>query len=409
MSERTQMEYQDDAHGEPSYAESTQILHRFDDPEKQFGAVNPPVYHASLFAFPNYQAWKNTIDGSQPRPYVYHRRSNPTVRLLEQKVAFLEGAADCVASSSGMSAIAMSILGLTKAGDHMLCVETVYGPVRRFLATTMRKLGVEVTYFPAAASQDLSPYLQENTRLIYLESPASLTFDIQDLRAVAKLARSRGIWTVIDNTWATPLYQKPLELGIDVSLHSGTKYIAGHSDQLLGLVAGTEEAIAPIRDFAPLMGASLSPDDAYLGLRGLRTLPVRLKKHEESALQIARWLQSRPEVREVLHPGLPDFPGHELHRSQCRGDSGLFGFRLQPRGEKARAAFVDSLKLFHLGYSWGGFESLLVPLVFSYYGNPELRQRLGLDDDSYRISIGLEEPEDIIQDLSQALEAYNRA
>jgi cystathionine beta-lyase len=400
---------QNDAYPEHELSETTNIMHLHDQPQAQFGAVNPPVYHASLFAFPNYEAWKDHVSQKQPRQFVYHRSGNPTIRLLEEKVAHLERAADCVASSSGMSAIAMTILALVQTGDHVLCVQTVYGPVRRFFASVLRKFGVEVSYFPADASADLTPYLRDNTRLIYLESPASLTFDIQDLRAVANLARPRNIWTVIDNTWATPLYQRPLELGIDVSVHFGTKYISGHSDLLLGLVAGNASAMEKIRAIHPQLGASLSPDDAYLALRGLRTLPVRLKQHEQSGLKIARWMQEQPEVREVLHPGLEAFPGNALHRSQCTGDSALFGFRLRPRGEQARAAFVNSLKLFHLGYSWGGFESLLVPLAFSYYGNESLRKQLGLDDDSYRISVGLEDPDDIIRDLSNAFKAYRNA
>lgn len=389
--------------------ESTAIAHLFEEPQEQHGAVNPPVYHASLFAFPDYETWKAHVAGQQSRPYVYHRGSNPTVRILEEKIAHLEHGADCVATASGMAAINLVLSALLQTGDHVLCVDTVYGPTRSALQSLYRRFGVETTFFPAEASQDLRPYLQDNTRLIFLESPSSGLFQIQDLRAVAALARERGIWTAIDNTWATPLYQKPLDLGLDLSVHSGTKYIAGHSDLLLGLVVGTQEAMRPVRRVYTLLGASLAPDDAYLALRGLRSLPIRLRQHETSALRIARWLQEHPEVVEVLHPGLESHPHHALHRSQCMGDSGLFSFRLRPRGEAARAAFVNSLRLFHLGYSWGGFESLLSPLAFSYYGNHELRRQLGLTDDHYRVSIGLEDPEDLLQDLAQALEIYRRS
>lgn len=393
--------------GDPqSLADATALIHLFDDRQAQYGAVNPPVVHASLFAFPDYETWKANITGEQRRAFTYHRHGNPTLQVLEEKIAHLEGADSCIASSSGMSAISMVLFGLLQAGDHVLCVKTVYGPVRTILASVFQKFGVEVTYFDAEQSADLSPLLRENTRLIYLESPSTGVFEIQDLRAVAALARERNIWTAIDNTWATPLYQKPLELGLDVSIHSGTKYISGHSDLMLGLVAGTAAAMRKIRAVHAQLGASLSPDDAYLALRGLRTLPLRLKQHEASALHIARWLEAHPAVVEVLHPGLESFEAHQLHRSQCSGDSGLFGFQLQARSEPARAAFVNSLRFFSLGYSWGGYESLLSPLAFSYYGNHALRQDLGLTDHHFRVSIGLEAPADLIQDLERALDIY---
>lgn len=389
-------------------SDATALAHLFDDRQAQYGAVNPPVVHASLFAYPDYETWKANVTGEKRRAFTYHRSGNPTVKLLEQKVGHLEHAADCIASSSGMSAISMVLFGLLEAGDHVLCVKTVYGPVRAMFATIFNKFGVEITYFDSEQSTDLSPLLRDNTKLIYLESPSTGVFEIQDLRAVAKLARAHKIWTAIDNTWATPLYQKPLDLGIDISIHSGTKYIAGHSDLMLGLVAGTEDAMKLVRRVYSQLGASLAPDDAYLALRGLRTLPLRLKRHEASAMEIAQWLEAHPMVTEVMHPGLHSFEGHQLHRSQCSGDSGLFSFALQARSETARAAFVNSLAFFSLGYSWGGYESLLSPLAFSYYGNDALRQDLGLTDHMFRVSIGLEEPADLIADLERALDAYKQ-
>jgi cystathionine beta-lyase len=387
---------------------ATELAHLFDERQAQYGAVNPPVVHASLFAFPNYETWKANVTGQQKRSFTYHRSGNPTVQVLEQKIAHLEGGANCIASASGMSAITMVLMGLLAAGDHVLCIKTVYGPVRAIMGSIFAKFGVEVTYFSDYESHDLSPLVRDNTKLIYLESPSTGVFEIQDLRAVAQLGRERSIWTAIDNTWATPLYQKPLQLGIDLSIHSGTKYIAGHSDLMLGLVTGTEAAMRKVRAVYSQLGASLSPDDAYLALRGLRTLPLRLQRHEASALQVARWLETHAEVEEVLHPGLESFEGHQLHRSQCSGDSGLFSFRLKARSESARAAFVNSLTLFSLGYSWGGYESLLSPLAFSYYGNEALRRDLGLTDHHFRISIGLEDPDDLIEDLARALQIYSQ-
>lgn len=388
---------------------ATELAHLFDDPQSRHGAVNPPVYHASTYAFPDYETWKANITGAQPREFTYNRSHNPTTKLLEQKIAHLEGADDCIASSSGMSAVSMALMGLLNAGDHVLCINTVYGPVRATFQSLLSRFGVETTFFPCTACPTLADYLRPNTRMIYVESPSTGLFEIQDLRAVAKLAREKGIWTAIDNTWATPLFQKPIQLGIDVSIHSATKYIGGHSDLMFGLTSGTAAAMAKIRRVYTLLGACPGPDDSFLALRGLRTLHVRMAQHQANGLKVARWLAEQPEVVRVNHPGLESFPGHAIHRSQCSGDSGLFSFELQPRGETARAAFVNSLRFFGLGYSWGGYESLLSPLAFQYHGNSALREELGLKDDQFRVSIGLEDADDIIADLAGALAAYRQA
>jgi cystathionine beta-lyase len=366
------------------------------------------VVHVSLYCFESLQQYLDTVEGKLQH-YTYGRSGNPTTRVLEEKIAFLEKAEDALALASGMAAITTALLALLQTGDHLLVVSCVYGPVRAFCDTVLRKLGVETEYFSGREAADLSARIRPSTRLIYLESPGSLTFAIQDLRAVARVARERGVWTVIDNSWATPLYQNPIDLGIDVVVHSGTKYIAGHSDLLLGLVAGPTRLMTQIRRMANLLGCTLSPDDAYLAIRGLRTLGVRMAQHQASALKVARWLQTRPEVREVLHPGLESFPGYALAKSQMSGYSGLFSFRLQPRDRAAQHRFVDtSLKLFHLGYSWGGYESLIMPLLNSARNNPALRAELGLDDDIYRVSIGLEDPDDLIAVIEEALVAWAR-
>jgi cystathionine beta-lyase len=387
----------------------TELLHIGDTPCDWNGAVNPPVVHASLFCFESLQEYLDTAAGRTQR-YVYGRSGNPTTRVLEEKIAFLERTDDALALASGMAAISTALLAYLRSGDHLLVVSCVYGPVRQLCDGMLRQLGVETEYFPCSASADLSAYMRPNTRVIYVESPGSLTFDVQDLRAVARVARAHGAITMIDNTWATPLYQAPIPLGIDLSLHAGTKYIGGHSDLMLGLVAGSAEAMAPVRATARLLGGILAPDDAYLAIRGLRTLPVRMARHQESALKVARWLETRPEVREVLHPGLPSFPGYALAKTQLCGYSGLFGFRLQPRDAAARHRFVDALlDVFSLGYSWGGYESLILPLITHQKDNPALRRALGLDDDTYRISIGLEDPDDLIAALERALAAWASA
>jgi cysteine-S-conjugate beta-lyase len=387
----------------------TELLHLGDTSSAWQGAVNPPVVHVSTYCFETLQQYLDTVDGKL-KHYVYGRSANPTTHVLEEKVAFLEKTDDALALASGMAAISTALLAFLQTGDHILVVSCVYGPVRIFCDTTLRKLGVETEYFPSSEAADLAARIRPNTRLIYLESPGSLTFDIQDLRAVARVARERGVLTMIDNTWATPLYQNPTELGIDLSIHSGTKYIAGHSDLMLGLVAGASKVMAPVRNMVRYLGGTLSPDDAYLAIRGLRTLPVRMAQHQEAGLKVARWLQARPEVREVLHPGLESFPGYALAKTQMSGYSGLFGFRLPPRGRAAQHRFVDTLlKLFRLGYSWGGYESLILPLITHSRDNPALRAELGLDDDTYRISIGLEDPDDLIALIAEALTAWASA
>jgi len=388
--------------------ESTKILHHGDTPEQYHGAVNPPVVHASLYSFKTYDELLAAFADPVQRP-IYHRDYNPTVNLLEQKIAMLEQGEVGLAFASGMGAITAPLLALLSQGDHLLVSEMVYGPTREFCNNVLRRMGIEVEFFAPAEAANLAPRLRDNTRLIYLESPGSLTFEVQDLAAAARLARSQGIYTMADNSWATPLYQKPLTLGIDIVVHSGTKYIAGHSDLTLGLLACAADMYQKIKPMAVLLGASLAPDDAYLALRGLRTLPLRMARHQESALKIARWLTNRPEVADVYHPGLPGSAGHSLAQQQQTGYSSLFSFRLQPGTAQARRAFVDSLALFLIGVSWGGYESLMLPLENAFSAEPEWRTRRGLADDMFRTAIGLEAPEDLIADLEQGLAAWRAA
>jgi cystathionine beta-lyase len=331
------------------------------------------------------------------------------VSLLEQKIADLEQADAAIAFSSGMGSITAALLALLSQGDHLLISESIYGPTRQFCRDTLNRLGIEVEFFPPAGAPNLAERLRPNTRLIYVESPGSLTFEVLDLRAVAELGQAHRVATLADNSWATPIFQKPIALGFDVVVHSGTKYIAGHSDLTLGLLACSKAMYDKIKPMAVLLGACLAPDDAYLALRGLRTLPLRMTQHQDSAMKIARWLQGRPEVREVMYPGLPDFPGHALAQGQQTGFSSLFSFRLQPGSDAARHAFVDTLELFLIGVSWGGFESLMLPLETSYKDEPEWRARRKLDDDTFRTSIGLEDPDDLIADLEKGLAAWRAA
>lgn len=373
---------------------------------ERFGAVNPPVYHASTFTFPTLQAFLEAMAG-RGEGYLYSREGNPTVRALEEKLAVLEGATACLCTASGMAAITAAILAAVQAGDHVLIVESCYGPVRRFLHEVMAGLGVTATFFHPE-TEDLTPLLRPRTRLVYLESPGSLSFHVLDLARLCEQAHRHGALVITDNSWATPLYQQPHRFGSDIVVHSGTKYIAGHSDVLLGVLTTTRAELYPrLRAVATLLGATLGPAEAYLALRGLRTLPLRLARHQENGLAVARWLQTHPKVRRVLHPGLPTFPRHELAARQMQGWSGLFGVELHPPvTPKHRHAFVNALHHFGIGVSWGGYESLILPLYTEDPTTAAHYARLGLSSDCYRLSIGLEDPDDLIADLEAALACY---
>lgn len=386
---------------------STRILHENENREQYGGAVNPPIVHASLFTFPSMEAFLDRHQNGQR--YVYSREGNPTVAVLEDKIARLEGAEGCVATASGMGAITAAILSVVKAGDHALIVDSCYGPTRTFMDTVVAQLGVETTYFPPEAD-DLSPWLRSNTHLIYLESPGSHSFQMQDLAQISAQARAHGAISIADNSWATPVYQQPHRFGIDIVVHSGTKYIAGHSDLVLGLVTASGDLFRQIRKVATLLGATLGPSEAYLALRGLRTLPLRLAQQQDNALRVASWLEQHPKVRRVLYPGLASFPRYELGQRQMSGYTSLFSLELLPPASPSqRHLFVDSLKLFSIGVSWGGYESLIIPLLSADPAVNAWHRRLGLNDDCYRLSIGLEDAEDLIGDLSQALDAYQLA
>jgi len=364
------------------------------------GAIAPSICRSSLFAFESSAALEAAVNGESGE-YVYSRVANPTVRVLEEKVARLEGGEEGLAVASGMAAVSAVLLAFLRAGEHLVISSAAYGPAATFVRDVLEPLGVAVTRLPPAAFGDLGPHLRPNTRLVYLESPASLTFEVCDLEAAARAARAQGVATVADNSWATPIFQRPLALGVDLVLHSGTKYLGGHSDILFGVVAGSRERVAAVRRIAILLGGCLSPEDAFLAVRGLRTLPLRMARHGESSMALARRLIAHPRVRAVLHPALPFFPTHALWLRQFEGASGLFAFRLD--GDPRR--FCDALCVFLLGVSWGGHESLALPAVVL----PEVAGRGGtrpdLPADLIRLSVGLEDPEDLWEDLERGFAA----
>jgi cystathionine beta-lyase len=386
----------------------TELLHLGDDRARSRGAINTPVYRASLFSFETYQDYLDARSLGATST-IYSRVRNPTRDTLEAKIALLEHAEHAIAFSSGMAAISAALLALLRSGDHLLVPTCCYGPTRTLSDTLLARMGVEIEYFDSEESRDLSQRVKANTRAIYLESPGSLTMQIQDLHAVTQLASARGIVTLIDNTWATPLYQQPILLGVDVVLHTATKYFGGHSDVVAGVLACNGEIYQQIQPVAEVLGAALSPDDAYLVTRGLRTLPVRLERQGAAALQLAHWLRERPEVRRVLHPGLPDFPDYALGQTQMSGSSGLFSFELNPPAPAAaQQAFVDALRYFSIGVSWGGYESLAMPIGDSYRSAPHIRQSMGITDEMYRISVGLESVDDLRADLERGFAARAR-
>jgi len=367
----------------------TLLAHAGRDPAANFGVVNPPVYHASTIVHQSVadleKAQKNRYGVDQ---VVYGRYGTPTTFALEQAVAALEGGPRAIAFCSGAAACYAALLAFVKAGDHVLVTDSVYGPVRTFCNNFLARFGVETAFYNPTMGEGIAALIRPNTRLIYLESPGSLTFEVQDTPAIVKLAKARKIKTVLDNTWAAPLFFKPLDLGVDVEVIAGTKYIVGHSDAMMGLAVTTEDSFLPVREAATQMGNHAAPDDCYLALRGLRTAGVRLRQHEKTALELARWLEKRKEVERVLHPALASFPGHNLWKRDFTGSSGLFSFILKP-GTPKRAvdAMLDGMELYGMGFSWGGFESLLVPVypehlrsAVKWQSGPVLRLHAGLED-----------------------------
>lgn len=385
--------------------DSTIIAHSGRHPEAHFGAVNPPVYHASTITFPSIAAMS---EARQDRfnNITYGRLGTPTSLALEDAVAELEGGYRAVTAPSGLAAIAAAITAFAKAGDHILMVDTVYGPARKFCDQFLADYGVTATYFDPHLTTEIESLIQNNTRLVYLESPGSQTFEMQDVPAISAIAHKRGLTVLFDNTWGTPCFFKSFEKGIDVSIHAATKYIGGHSDLMLGLVVTNEAHYHAVKSNATLLGLCAGPDDCFLALRGLRTIEARLRMHQAHALEVANWLAGHPLVEQVLYPALPGAPGHELWKRDFLGACGLFSIILKPCSEAAVAAMVDGLQFFGLGASWGGFESLVLPM------HPEdLRSATSWKSAGpvLRFHIGLEDPQDLLHDLESGFDRLQAA
>ena len=385
----------------------TKLAHLGRDPKAFHGAVNPPVYHASTILFDNLERFEERNLHFKKDAFTYARYGTPTTRALEETVADLEGGADCVTLPSGLAAVATAYLSLVQTGDHILVSDNVYLPNRRFCDHQLSRFNVETTYYDPEIGADIETLFRPNTRLICLESPGSYSFEVQDLPRICALARARGIKVLLDNTWGALLCCRPFELGVDLSIHSATKYISGHADAMLGLIVATEELAPALRRTAFAYGQCAGPDDIYMALRGLRTLAVRLPRHQENSLAMAQWLAARPEVHEVLHPALPSCPGHEFWRRDFTGANGLFGVVLaKPYSKAALAAMLEGMAYFGIGASWGGFESLMTVVY------PE-KQRVASTWDkpgpTLRIHAGLENIDDLLADLAAGLERLEAA
>jgi cystathionine beta-lyase len=374
------------------------VTHAGNYPVENHGIINPPVYHASTILFPTLEAYRN-VRLAKVR---YGRRGTPTSHAFEDAIAALEGGSGAVSTPSGLAAVTCLITACVKSDDHILVTDNAYQPTRYFCQTVLKKFGVETEYYDPTIGGRIETLIRPNTSVVYVESPGSLTFEVQDLPAIAEAAHKAGAIVISDNTWGAGYYHKPLNLGADISLQAGTKYIVGHSDTNLGIIVWKDtERFDRIRDDIQSMGICAGPDDLYLAMRGLRTMGVRLPRHFETGLRIARWLDDRPEVKQVIHPALEENPSHELWKRDFTGACGLFGFVLHETDQTALAAMMDGLKMHGMGASWGGYESLLIPT------DPDKSRsatRWEIEGQCMRIHVGLEDPEDLIADLGAGLE-----
>ncbi len=372
----------------------TRLVHAGRDPERQEGIVNPPLYRASTILYPTMAAYEGRFE-RRYTSFAYGIHGTPTTIALAEALAELSGGARTLLVSSGLSAVTQALTAFLRRDDHLLIADAVYQPTRAFCSEILARYGVDVTFYDPRVGAGIADLIRPSTRVVYLESPGSQTFEVQDVPAIAAAAHARGAVVMLDNTWATPLHFRAFEHGVDVEIQALTKFVAGHSDLLLGAVTTrTEELYRTVRDGAATFGDCPAPDVCYEALRGLRTLAVRLRHHEASALRIAGWLARRPEVARVLHPALPGDPGHAIWKRDFRGSSSLFAVLLRTRSEKAVAAMVDGLGLFKIGASFGGFESLIVP------ARPERTVRPWNEHGFLlRLHVGLEAVEDLIADL----------
>ncbi len=391
-------EERSDAEQRSAISDATALIHATSPSARQAGLLNPPVHRASTIVYDHVEDYidrhRHLYDG-----VIYGLYGTETNLALAAAIAQLERGYRTVLASSGTAAISLTLSAFLSAGDHLLVIDTVYRSTRRFCDDVLARYGVEISYFPADIGDDIASLIRPNTRMLFLEIPGSLTFELADVGAITMVTQRHGIITALDNTWATPMLFRPMEHGVDVSIAAATKYLSGHSDVMLGsMTAATEGIYRRLKDTAARWGSSASPDDCYLVHRGLRTLDIRLERHQRTALDLATWFSKQPEARKVLYPALPSDPGHAIWKRDFRGASGLFGVLLDPMSAAERAALFNGLELFKLGSSWGGFESLMVPSW------PTPTRSCGQIDEGalVRVHAGLEHVADLTRDLEAA-------
>lgn len=384
--------------GRAKMGSRTRLVHAGRAPFENHGFVNTPIYRGSTVLYPNTEELY-----ARRQRYVYGTKGTPTTDSLEGAWSELSGAAGTVLAPSGLSAIALAMFTVARAGGHVLVTDSAYRPTRVFCDSMLAKLGVETTYYDPLIGEGIASLMRPNTIAVVVEAPGSQSFEMQDIPGISAIAREKGACVIMDNTWATPLFFPPHERGVDLAIEAGTKYLSGHSDLLLGLVSANAEWWPRLRETYDTMANCAGPEDVFLALRGLRTMELRLREAERQGLALAKWLQARPEVSRVLHPALPEHPGHAIWKRDFTGSSGLFSIILKPASREAVAAMLDSLELFGLGYSWGGFESLVVPFDCAPYRTATEWKPEG---PALRFSVGLENIEDLQHDLDRGFAEF---
>jgi cystathionine beta-lyase len=385
------------------------------NPKENKGSVNTPIYKTSTVLFPTLKDYHdadighdlyNNNSDSKTADFSYGLTGTPTTFALQKLLSELDGGAHSMVAPSGLLAITTVLLSFLSTGDHILIADTVYGPTRRFCNYELKRLGIETTFYSPTIGKDIAALIKKNTKIVFTESPGSLTFEVQDIPAIAKVAHAKGAVVIMDNSWATSLYFKPFEHGVDVSIQAGTKYIGGHSDLLLGTITTTDEHVSTIFKTYKNLGVHTDPEICYMAMRGIRTMPTRLKAHEKAAVNIAKWLEKRPEVAKVLHPAFPSCPGHEIWKRDFTGSTGLFSIILDKKYSfEALSAMINKMKIFGIGSSWGGFESLAI--IFDPR-SVRTAEKWAEKGSCVRLYIGLEAEEDLIKDLEAGFKRLSK-